>query len=105
MSGSSKLGNRQLRRCRPLSHHGRGRGPGYGGNALEPLIVFAASPFGVAGSSTSLRIMNAPFGFMAFLGVGSLIAVIVSHVIVLFDHIDEQRLGAGDLRDVRAGSG
>jgi hypothetical protein len=30
-----------------------------------------------------------PFGFMAFLGVASLIGVIVSHVIVLFDFIEE----------------
>jgi len=30
-----------------------------------------------------------PFGFMAFLGVASLAGVIVSHVIVLFDDIEE----------------
>ena len=34
--------------------------------------------------------MGAPFGFMAFLGIISLIGVIVSHVIVLFDFIEEQ---------------
>jgi multidrug efflux pump subunit AcrB len=33
--------------------------------------------------------MHTPFGFMAFLGVASLIGVIVSHVIVLFDFIEE----------------
>ena len=31
-----------------------------------------------------------PFGFMAFLGVASLIGVIVSHIIVLFDFIEER---------------
>jgi multidrug efflux pump subunit AcrB len=35
--------------------------------------------------------MGAPFGFMAFLGVISLIGVIVSHIIVLFDFIEEKR--------------
>ncbi len=35
--------------------------------------------------------MGAPFGFMAFLGVASLVGVIVSHVIVLFDFIEEAR--------------
>ena len=35
-------------------------------------------------------IMGAPFGFMAFLGVASLVGVIVSHVIVLFDFIEEK---------------
>jgi multidrug efflux pump subunit AcrB len=33
--------------------------------------------------------MHVPFGFMAFLGVASLIGVIVSHVIVLFDFVEE----------------
>ena len=33
--------------------------------------------------------MNTSFGFMAFLGIASLIGVIVSHVIVLFDFIEE----------------
>ena len=33
--------------------------------------------------------MGPPFGFMAFLGVASLVGVIVSHVIVLFDFIEE----------------
>ena len=64
-------------------------------NALKPLVVFAAIPFGAVASLVSLRIAGAPFGFMAFLGVISLIGVIVSHVIVLFDFIEEQReLGA-----------
>jgi AcrB/AcrD/AcrF family protein/outer membrane efflux protein len=33
--------------------------------------------------------MGTPFGFMTFLGIASLIGVIVSHVIVLFDFIEE----------------
>src|SRR5438132_12495233 len=33
--------------------------------------------------------MGTPFGFMAFLGVASLIGFIVSHVIVLFDFSEE----------------
>src|SRR5260370_15012598 len=33
--------------------------------------------------------MGTPFGFMAFRGIASLIGVIVSHVIVLFDFIEE----------------
>lgn len=59
-------------------------------NAVKPLIVFAAIPFGVVAALVSLLAMGAPFGFMAFLGVISLIGVIVSHVIVLFDFIEEK---------------
>jgi multidrug efflux pump subunit AcrB len=59
------------------------------GNAVKPLLVFAATPYGVVGALLCLAIMGTPFGFMAFLGVASLIGVIVSHVIVLFDFIEE----------------
>jgi multidrug efflux pump subunit AcrB len=59
------------------------------GNAVKPLLVFAATPYGVVGALLCLAIMGAPFGFMAFLGIASLIGVIVSHVIVLFDFIEE----------------
>ncbi len=59
-------------------------------NALKPLLVFAAAPYGVVGAVAALWIMGTPFGFMAFLGIASLVGVIVSHVIVLFDFIEEK---------------
>ena len=59
-------------------------------HAAEPLVVFAAIPYGIVGALAVLWAMNAPFGFMAFLGVASLVGVIVSHAIVLFDFIEEQ---------------
>jgi multidrug efflux pump subunit AcrB len=58
-------------------------------NAIKPFIVFAAIPYGVVGALAALWIMRAPFGFMGFLGIVSLVGVIVSHVIVLFDFIEE----------------
>ncbi len=59
-------------------------------SALKPLIVLAAVPYGAVGALAALAIMGAPFGFMAFLGVISLVGVIVSHIIVLFDYIEEK---------------
>ena len=58
-------------------------------HAVKPLLVLAAAPYGVVGSLVVLYLMGTPFGFMAFLGIASLIGVIVSHVIVLFDFIEE----------------
>src|SRR5258707_6444960 len=58
-------------------------------NAVKPLLVFAAAPYGTIGALIALAIMGTPFGFMAFLGGASIIWVIVSHVIVLFDFIEE----------------
>ena len=68
-------------------------------HAVKPLIVFAAIPFGIAGSIGLLWLMNAPFGFMAFLGIASLIGVIVSHIIVLFDFIEEAAERGQPLRE------
>jgi multidrug efflux pump subunit AcrB len=58
-------------------------------NAIKPFVVFAAVPYGVAGALVALWIMDTAFGFMAFLGVISLVGLIVSHIIVLFDFIEE----------------
>jgi multidrug efflux pump subunit AcrB len=59
-------------------------------HAVKPLIVFAAIPYGIIGALAALWVMGEGFGFMAFLGVASLIGVIVSHIIVLFDFIEER---------------
>ncbi|MCC7033327.1 MAG: efflux RND transporter permease subunit [Acidobacteria bacterium] len=74
-------------------------------NAVKPLIVFSAIPFGVMGALVSLVAMGAPFGFMAFLGIASLIGVIVSHVIVLFDYIEEAHAKGEPLMDALLDAG
>lgn len=60
-------------------------------HAIKPFIVFAAIPYGMVGALIALWVMGIPFGFMAFLGLVSLVGVIVSHIIVLFDFIEERR--------------
>jgi multidrug efflux pump subunit AcrB len=65
-------------------------------NAIKPLLVLAAAPYGMIGAFAALWIMGEPFGFMAFLGVASLVGVIVSHSIVLFDFIEERRIAGDD---------
>ena len=68
-------------------------------SAIKPLLVFAAVPYGIMGALIALKIMGEPFGFMAFLGIASLVGVIVSHVIVLFDFIEEMREKGEPLQD------
>jgi multidrug efflux pump subunit AcrB len=65
-------------------------------NAIKPILVLAAAPYGMIGAFAALWIMGEPFGFMAFLGVASLIGVIVSHSIVLFDFIEERGIAGDD---------
>jgi multidrug efflux pump subunit AcrB len=74
-------------------------------SAFKPMIVFAAIPYGVVGAFAGLAVMNAPFGFIAFLGITSLIGVIVSHVIVLFDFIEEARREGQPLREALLDAG
>ena len=68
-------------------------------NAIKPLIVFAGIPFGAVGALASVWLMRMPLGFLVTLGITSLIGVIVSHVIVLFDFIEERHEEGENLRD------
>jgi multidrug efflux pump subunit AcrB len=74
-------------------------------SVTQPLLVYAAVPFGVVGGLIGLAIMGASFGFMAFLGVASLAGLIISHVIVLFDFIDERRKEGEPLRSAVVDAG
>ena len=74
-------------------------------HAIKPLLVFSAIPFGLVGAFAALVLMGAPFGFMAFLGIASLIGVIVSHVIVLFDFVEEKREHGAPLREALLDAG
>jgi multidrug efflux pump subunit AcrB len=68
-------------------------------NAVKPILVLAAAPYGMIGAFVALWVMGEPFGFMAFLGVASLVGVIVSHSIVLFDFIEERHIAGDDFEN------
>ncbi len=74
-------------------------------HAVKPMIVFAAIPYGIVGALAALWVMHTPFGFMAFLGVASLIGVIVSHIIVLFDFIEERHEAGEPLQEALLDAG
>jgi multidrug efflux pump subunit AcrB len=74
-------------------------------NAIKPFIVFAALPYGAVAAVVSLVIAGAPLSFMAMLGIISLMGVIVSHVIVLFDFIEEMHERGEPLREALLDAG
>ncbi|HJU04586.1 MAG TPA: efflux RND transporter permease subunit, partial [Nitrospiraceae bacterium] len=74
-------------------------------NAVKPLLVFAAIPYGMVGALAALYVMQTPFGFMAFMGVASLVGVIVSHIIVLFEFIEERHALGEPFREAMLDSG
>ena len=74
-------------------------------NAVKPLLVLAAAPYGMIGAFFALWIMGEAFSFMAFLGVASLVGVIVSHSIVLFDYIEERHAVGDDFENALIDAG
>ncbi|WP_165220148.1 efflux RND transporter permease subunit [Aquisphaera insulae] len=58
-------------------------------SVTKPLVVFAAVPFGMVGGLMGLLLFDVPLGFFALLGLSSLAGVVISHVIVLFEYIEE----------------
>jgi multidrug efflux pump subunit AcrB len=57
----------------------------------KALVVLLTVPLGVIGAFAGLAVTGSPLGFMALLGLVSLAGVIVSHIIVLSDFIEEAR--------------
>src|SRR5438128_10102841 len=57
------------------------------------------------GTLAALWIMGAPIGFIAFLGIVSLVGAIVGHIIVLFDFIEEKHAEGEPLREALLDAG
>jgi multidrug efflux pump subunit AcrB len=74
-------------------------------HAVKPILVFSAIPYGMVGALAALVLMGAPFGFMAFLGIASLTGVIISHIIVLFDFVEEMHDEGRPFQDALLDSG
>jgi multidrug efflux pump subunit AcrB len=60
-------------------------------SVVKSAVVMLTVPLGLIGALLGLTVLRAPFGFMALLGIVSLAGVIVSHIIVLSDFIEEAR--------------
>jgi multidrug efflux pump subunit AcrB len=60
-------------------------------------IILLTIPLSFVGAVAGLLIMNAPFGFMAILGLFSLAGIIINNGIVLIDRIEEERVSGSDI--------
>lgn len=67
-------------------------------SVTKALTVVVITPLGIIGALVGLTLLRAPLGFMAMIGVVSLIGVIVSHIIVLSDYIEEARAEGMELK-------
>ena len=57
----------------------------------QPLIIFSAIPLAVTGAFISLFITGHSFSFMAFVGLTSLVGIVVNDSIILVDFINKLR--------------
>ncbi len=58
---------------------------------LQPFIVFSAIPLAAGGSFIALYLTGWPFSFFAFVGLISLIGIVVNNSIILVDYINKLR--------------
>jgi len=75
------------------------------GSVMKSLVVMLTVPLGLTGAFLGLAVTGASFGFMALLGIVSLGGVIVSHIIVLADFVEEARRKGADIKEALAQAG
>jgi multidrug efflux pump subunit AcrB len=63
----------------------------------QPLIVFAAIPLAVVGSILALLITRNTFSFTAFIGITSLVGIVINNSIILVDYTNQLRREGKDL--------
>lgn len=68
-------------------------------SVVKAWVVLLAVPLGAIGALSGLLLTDSPLGFMALLAIVSLAGVIVSHIIVLSDYIEEGLLAGLKLED------
>lgn len=57
----------------------------------QPLIIFVAIPFAAIGSTLGLLISGNTFSFAAFVGITSLVGIVVNNSIILVDYANQMR--------------
>lgn len=65
----------------------------------QPALILLAIPMALIGAIWGLKIMDQEAGFMAFLGMISLIGIVVNDSIVLLDFINRKRREGANLQD------
>jgi multidrug efflux pump subunit AcrB len=63
----------------------------------QPLIVFSAIPLAIIGSVVALLITGNSFSFTAFIGLTSLVGIVVNNSIILVDYTNQLRREGKDI--------
>lgn len=68
------------------------------------ILVILTAPLGLIGVTAALLIFNAPFGFVANLGVIALSGMIMRNSVILVDQIEKDRNSGGNLKEAIIGA-
>jgi multidrug efflux pump subunit AcrB len=63
----------------------------------QPLIVFAAIPLAIVGSILALLVTRNTFSFTAFIGITSLVGIVINNSIILVDYTNQLRRDGKDM--------
>jgi multidrug efflux pump subunit AcrB len=63
----------------------------------QPLIIYSAIPFAVIGMIWALLITGNTFSFSAFIGLISLVGIVINNSIILVDYTNQLRFGGKDI--------
>ena len=74
-------------------------------SVTKSMVVMLTVPLGLIGAFTGLAVTHTSLGFMAFIGIMSLSGVVVSHIIVLSDFIEEARAEGMELKEALVQAG
>jgi len=72
---------------------------------VQPFVIFSAIPLAIIGSILALLITGNSFSFTAFVGITSLVGIVINDSILLVDFINVQRREGADLLDAIKASG
>ena len=65
----------------------------------QPLVIFTAIPFAVTGMIMALWFAGFTFSFTAFIGLTSLVGIVVNNSIILVDYTNQLRRGGMELKE------
>ena len=66
---------------------------------VQPLIIFSAIPLAIIGSIWALMISGYTFSFTAFIGLTSLIGIVINNSIILVDFTNQLKLGGKTIKE------
>lgn len=66
---------------------------------VQPLIIFAAIPLAIIGSIWALLITGYTFSFTSFIGLTSLIGIVINNSIILVDFTNQLRKGGKSMQE------